>query len=152
MTTKNSLARNLHRLRTVVVFMKCIMANLVEDSKATLSAALASAYMDTLAKYHSMLVRGSCNAGFLLLPSRATFLASIGEDGAPAHLDTAPVDLAHLCMVVPRCKCRRIGAFKRNVHVALVALRACTVGSSAPLRGLWHAPGECTQPATPARS
>lgn len=82
MTTKNSLARNLHRLRTVVVFMEKIMANLVSDPKTPLSTAVSSAYGETLSAYHSMIVRGTCNAGFLLLPNRTSFLASLGETGA----------------------------------------------------------------------
>ena len=85
-TTKNSLARNLHRLRTVVVFMEKIMANLVSDPKTPLSTAVSSAYGETLSAYHSMIVRGTCNAGFLLLPNRTSFLASLGETGARSLL------------------------------------------------------------------
>ena len=81
-TTKGSLARNLHRLRTVIVFMEKIMMNLHADVATTLSTAVSGAYADTLAAYHGMVVRTTCNAGFLLLPSRAGFLQSLGETGA----------------------------------------------------------------------
>lgn len=81
-TTKNSLARNVHRLRTVIVFTEKIMAALIQSPKTTLSSAVAAAYGETLAPYHTTMVRGACHAGFLLLPSRHAFLQSIGETGA----------------------------------------------------------------------
>jgi Glycolipid transfer protein (GLTP) len=81
-TKKNSLARNLHRLRTVVVFMEKIMDNLAANAATTLSTAVSSAYAETLALYHSFAVRTTCNAGFLVLPNRTSFLASLGETGA----------------------------------------------------------------------
>jgi hypothetical protein len=80
-TVKNSLARNLHRLRTAILFISRIMSGLAEDRSLTLSGAVSSAYVDTLAQYHSAVLRGTCNAGFLLLPTRQAFLASIGETG-----------------------------------------------------------------------
>jgi hypothetical protein len=80
-TVKGSLARNLHRLRTVLVFMEKIMANLMDDDACSLSTAVSRAYGDTLSVYHSMIVRGTCNAGFLTLPTRAAFLKSLGETG-----------------------------------------------------------------------
>ena len=84
-TTKGSLARNAHRLRTVIVFMEKIMLNLHADKATTLSTAVSGAYADTLAAYHGMVVRATCNAGFLLLPTRASFLQSLGETGERAH-------------------------------------------------------------------
>jgi Glycolipid transfer protein (GLTP) len=93
-TKKNSLARNVHRLRTVVVFTEKIMANLIRDAAMSLSGAVSAAYGDTLAPYHSTIVRTTCNAGFLLLPSRHSFLQSIGEtgkDSSPHVLQTCSV-------------------------------------------------------------
>lgn len=81
MTKKNSLARNLHRLRTVVHFIKQIMFLLAKDQQVSLSTAVSEAYSVTLAAYHGTIVRGTCQAGFLLLPTRETFLESIGETG-----------------------------------------------------------------------
>jgi Glycolipid transfer protein (GLTP) len=85
-TKKNSLARNVHRLRTVVVFTEKIMANLIRDAAMSLSGAVSAAYGDTLAPYHSTIVRTTCNAGFLLLPSRHSFLQSIGETGKDSRM------------------------------------------------------------------
>lgn len=82
LTKKNSLARNLHRLRTVVHFIKHIMFLLAKDPQASLSTAVSEAYNATLSVYHGTIVRGTCQAGFLLLPSREAFLDSIGETGA----------------------------------------------------------------------
>jgi Glycolipid transfer protein (GLTP) len=81
-TTKNSLSRNVHRLRTVIVFTEMIMAHLICSATTSLSGAVSAAYGETLAPYHSAIVRATCNAGFLLLPSRHAFLQSIGESGA----------------------------------------------------------------------
>jgi hypothetical protein len=81
-TKKNSLARNVHRLRTVVQFIMHIMSLLAKDRTTSLSTAVSTAYSDTLGTYHSTVLRGTCQAGFLLLPTREAFLSSIGETGA----------------------------------------------------------------------
>jgi hypothetical protein len=81
MTKRNSLARNLHRLRTVVHFIQRIMFLLASDNEVSLSAAVSKAYNETMGPYHSTLVRTTCQAGFMLLPTREAFLDSIGETG-----------------------------------------------------------------------
>jgi hypothetical protein len=57
------------------------MANLSDDASCSLSMAVSNAYGETLSAYHSLIVRGTCNAGFLTLPTRAAFLKSLGETG-----------------------------------------------------------------------
>lgn len=103
-TKKNSLARNLHRLRTAVHFIMRIMSLLAKDREMALSSAVAEAYQDTLGPYHSTVVRGTCQAGFLLLPTRATFLSSIGETGTQSMVIClrAPSGCELVCC---RCRC-----------------------------------------------
>ena len=68
------------------------MAGLAANRETTLSSAVSAAYGETLSLYHSLVVRGTCNAGFLMLPTRASFLASIGETGTgTSRLTCAPL-------------------------------------------------------------
>eukprot|EP00892_Ulva_mutabilis_P007327 jgi/Ulvmu1/4967/UM207_0011.1 len=76
---KGSLARNLHRLRTVLLFVEKLMQNLSAAPDVTLSSAASEAYAVSLGPYHSTVMRATCNAGLLLLPTRVSFLRSIGE-------------------------------------------------------------------------
>lgn len=100
-TTKNSGARNLHRLRTVILFISQLLQNLIADADATLSAAATEAYKETLAVYHSTIVRGSVSTGMMLLPSRAAFLESLGESDASGGDAAAYVSAAtKLCAAI----------------------------------------------------
>lgn len=83
MEIKGSLSRNLHRLRTVLLFIEKLMQNLSAEPDVALSSAASDAYADSLGPYHSAVMRTTCNAGFLMLPGRLTFLTSIGETGEP---------------------------------------------------------------------
>jgi hypothetical protein len=130
-TTKNSLSRNVHRLRTVIVFTEMIMAHLIRSATTSLSGAVSAAYGETLAPYHSTIVRGTCNAGFLLLPSRHAFLQSIGESGANQRCLRCVAFLAHqVYMPISRLSHQRsVGVLDRNVlqslclHVVAVVQR-----------------------------
>lgn len=104
-TTKNSGARNLHRLRTAILFIQQLFQRLVADREATLAAAASAAYAETLSPYHSTVIRGTVTTGFVLLPSRATFLAQIQETGAQ------PV------CALARLFCRRDAASYRLYHM-----------------------------------
>jgi hypothetical protein len=89
-TTKNSTARNLHRLLSAVEFIKVLMANLASDPKMTLHNACYDAYNRTMAGIHTFVVRTAVKAGMYTLPTRENFLKSLGEAGpeAKSHAET----------------------------------------------------------------
>jgi hypothetical protein len=89
-TTKNSGARNLHRLRTAILFIQQLFQRLVNDADVTLATAASAAYAETLSPYHTALIRGTVTTGFAILPSRATFLSNIRETGVLRHLKRTP--------------------------------------------------------------
>lgn len=78
-TTKNSPARNLHRLISAVDFIKFLMQNLAKDAKMTLHNACYDAYNRTMANIHTFVVRTAVKAGMYTLPTREAFLKSLGE-------------------------------------------------------------------------
>lgn len=77
--TKNSCARNLHRLTSVLKFMRLLLIKLVEGPTVSLKDAANFAYEAALAPIHPYSVRTAVWAGMYMLPTRQTFLASIGE-------------------------------------------------------------------------
>lgn len=84
-TKKNSCARNLHRLKSAIVFVEALVANLTTNCTVTLREAASSAYDFALAPIHTYVVRGAVKAGILSLPSRANFLRGIRETEATAR-------------------------------------------------------------------
>lgn len=98
---KGSLARNLHRLRTVLLFVEKLMQNLAAGPDVTLSSAASEAYAVSLGPYHSTVMRATCNAGFLLLPTRHTFLTSIGETGMTPKVCVKHMAMFQLLKILP---------------------------------------------------
>jgi hypothetical protein len=88
-TKKNSCARNLHRLTSVITFVQRLLEKLCESSTSTLRDAASVAYEEVMAPFHTYVVRAGVRAGLLALPSKETFLASIGEtlETAKGHSD-----------------------------------------------------------------
>ncbi|CAD7701184.1 unnamed protein product [Ostreobium quekettii] len=84
-TKKNSCARNLHRLRSAILFVSTLVQELTSDSSMSLREAASTAYESALAPIHTYVVRGAVKAGLLMLPSRAAFLASICETETTAR-------------------------------------------------------------------
>lgn len=84
-TKKNSCARNLHRLKSAIVFIETLVDNLTSNYAATLREAASAAYDVALAPIHTYVVRGAVRAGILSLPSRASFLQGISETEATAR-------------------------------------------------------------------
>lgn len=78
-TTKNSCARNLHRLMSALDFVTILLEKLVDNPTVTVGAATSAAYDATLAEIHTMIVRTAIRAGLWALPSRDAFISSIGE-------------------------------------------------------------------------
>lgn len=85
LTVKNSPARNLHRLVSAVDFIRVLLEDLSAEPPVTLHTACSSAYQKTLAGIHTFVVRTAVYAGMYTLPSRANFLASIGESDVGPH-------------------------------------------------------------------
>ena len=106
-TTKNSPARNLHRIATSIAFLADLLARLAGArgekgaTPAALRAAAGDAYAATLARCHGVLLRAGVRASLYLLPDRATFLACVGETEASAAAAVAPLAPA-LAAVVAR--------------------------------------------------
>ena len=80
-TTKNSRARNLHRLGSALTFIMTLMQELSRSTAVQLKDAAHVAYDVALAPIHTKLVKSVVIAGLLALPSRATFLENINETG-----------------------------------------------------------------------
>lgn len=78
-TTKNSCSRNLHRLMTSFDFIRQLLTLLVKDASVSTREAANTAYDATLSEAHTFVVRAGVKAGMLALPSRESFLRSIGE-------------------------------------------------------------------------
>ena len=76
---KNSCARNLHRLMLVVSFVRQMLQLLLDNPRMLLKDAFYKAYMGSLAPIHTYVLQTAVWAGLGLLPSRETFLKSIGE-------------------------------------------------------------------------
>jgi hypothetical protein len=79
LTRKNSPARNVHRLLNTLNFIAAIFHNL--SAGMPLKDAVSEGYDRTLAQLHAWVVRAGIKTGMLALPTRETFLASIGETG-----------------------------------------------------------------------
>ncbi len=89
MTTKNSCSRNLHRLMTSFDFIRQLLQLLVADGGVTTREAASTAYDATLSEAHTFVVRAGVKAGMLALPSRESFLRSIGETEESAKANAA---------------------------------------------------------------
>ncbi|GBF99484.1 hypothetical protein Rsub_12152 [Raphidocelis subcapitata] len=76
---KNSPTRNLHRLVAAIQFIQLLLERLMASPQVTLHEAASHAYDATLAPFHTALIRGVVRAGMLTLPSRAHFIAELGE-------------------------------------------------------------------------
>lgn len=87
LTRKNSPARNVHRLLNTLNFIAAIFHNL--SAGMPLKDAVSEGYDRTLAQLHAWVVRAGIKTGMLALPTRETFLASIGEteESARHHAD-----------------------------------------------------------------
>mmetsp|Transcript_16559 Transcript_16559/g.35834 ORF Transcript_16559/g.35834 Transcript_16559/m.35834 type:complete len:229 (+) Transcript_16559:101-787(+) len=83
-TTKNSCARNLHRLTSVIAFTKLLLEKLTEAPSVTVKDAGSFAYEKALAPIHPYVVRTAVWAGMYLLPTREAFMQSIGETNETA--------------------------------------------------------------------
>ncbi|KAG2439939.1 hypothetical protein HXX76_004058 [Chlamydomonas incerta] len=84
-TTKGSCARNLHRLMLVITFVRLLLQQLLDNPNTQLKDALWVAYKGSLHPIHTYMVQTAVWAGLGMVPSRATFMASIGEDEASAR-------------------------------------------------------------------
>ena len=78
-TTKNSPARNLHRLNSVLTFMRILLDKLCKDQTTTPKDAATIAYQEALAPIHPYIVQTAVWAGMYALPTRDGFLQSIKE-------------------------------------------------------------------------
>ena len=78
-TVKNSPARNLHRLNSVLIFMRILLDKLCQDTTTTPKDAATVAYQEALAPIHPYIVQTAVWAGMYALPTRESFLASIKE-------------------------------------------------------------------------
>ncbi|GLC37363.1 hypothetical protein PLESTB_001595300 [Pleodorina starrii] len=87
-TNKGSCARNLHRLMLVITFVRLMLSNLLENPSMQLKDALWNAYQGSLSPIHTYMVRTAVWAGLVTMPSRETFMRSIGEteESARAHV------------------------------------------------------------------
>ncbi|GIL77036.1 hypothetical protein Vretimale_3239 [Volvox reticuliferus] len=87
-TLKGSCARNLHRLMLVITFVRLMLSNLLENPSMQLKDALWNAYQGSLSPIHTYMVRTAVWAGLVTMPSRETFMRSIGEteESARAHV------------------------------------------------------------------
>jgi hypothetical protein len=81
---RGSTARNLHRVGLALAFLADLLSRLASDAGASLRAAAGAAYAGTLATCHTSILRAGVKAALYLLPDRAAFLASLGEDEAGA--------------------------------------------------------------------
>ncbi|PNW84401.1 hypothetical protein CHLRE_03g144204v5 [Chlamydomonas reinhardtii] len=79
-TTKGSCARNLHRLMLVITFVRLLLQQLLDSPSTQLKDALWVAYKGSLHPIHTYMVQTAVWAGLGMVPSRAAFMASIGED------------------------------------------------------------------------
>lgn len=78
-TVKNSCTRNLHRLLYAVSFISELLSQLTKSANANMQTAAFEAYGQTLSNIHPFLVRMGVKASIYMLPSRETFMKSIGE-------------------------------------------------------------------------
>ncbi|GLI59613.1 hypothetical protein VaNZ11_001545 [Volvox africanus] len=87
-THKGSCARNLHRLMLVITFVRLMLSNLLENPSMQLKDALWNAYQGSLGPIHTYMVRTAVWAGLVTMPTRETFMRSIGEteESARAHV------------------------------------------------------------------
>ncbi|EFJ48912.1 hypothetical protein VOLCADRAFT_90666 [Volvox carteri f. nagariensis] len=87
-TLKGSCARNLHRLMLVITFVRLMLSNLMENPGMQLKDALWNAYQGSLSPIHTYMVRTAVWAGLVTMPTRETFMRSIGEteESARAHV------------------------------------------------------------------
>ncbi|KXZ44720.1 hypothetical protein GPECTOR_63g46 [Gonium pectorale] len=87
-TNKGSCARNLHRLMLVITFVRLMLENLLNNPSMQLKDALWNAYQGSLHPIHTYMVRTAVWAGLVTMPSRETFMRSIGEteETARAHV------------------------------------------------------------------
>jgi hypothetical protein len=81
---RGSTARNLHRVGLALAFLADLLARLAADAGASLRSAAGAAYGGTLATCHTSILRAGVKAALYLLPDRAAFMASLGEDEAGA--------------------------------------------------------------------
>jgi len=84
-TVRGSAARNLHRLASGLAFAAELLAALAADPATPLRAAAGAAYGKTLANYHTAFLRAGVKASTYLLPDRASFLRSLGENEETAR-------------------------------------------------------------------
>ncbi|GFR42075.1 hypothetical protein Agub_g2896 [Astrephomene gubernaculifera] len=87
-TVKGSCARNLHRLMLVITFVRLMLSNLLDNPTMQLKDALWAAYQGSLHPIHTYMVRTAVWAGLVTMPTRETFMRSIGEteESARAHV------------------------------------------------------------------
>ncbi|KAK9836698.1 hypothetical protein WJX74_006361 [Apatococcus lobatus] len=78
-TVKNSCTRNLHRLLYAVSFISELLSQLTKSANANMQTAAFEAYGQTLSNIHPFLVRMGVKASIYMLPTRETFMKSIGE-------------------------------------------------------------------------
>ncbi|KAK9866609.1 hypothetical protein WJX84_000733 [Apatococcus fuscideae] len=78
-TVKNSCTRNLHRLLYAVSFISELLSQLTKTANANMRTAAFEAYAQTLSNIHPFLVRTGVKASIYMLPTRESFMQSIGE-------------------------------------------------------------------------
>lgn len=83
---KNSCARNLHRLMLVISFVKQMLQAMLDNERMSLKDAFYKAYLGSLSTIHTYMLQTAVWAALGLLPTKETFLKSIGETEASAKL------------------------------------------------------------------
>lgn len=103
-TSKGSRSRNLHRLMTVMAFVRVLLEYLKENKQATLREAAAVAYDKTLGPYHATVLKIGVKASFITLPTRQYFIDSIGETEESAAARAAEFIQAadNVCTVIEK--------------------------------------------------
>eukprot|EP00193_Tetraselmis_chui_P004678 CAMPEP_0177766912 /NCGR_PEP_ID=MMETSP0491_2-20121128/8780_1 /TAXON_ID=63592 /ORGANISM="Tetraselmis chuii, Strain PLY429" /LENGTH=222 /DNA_ID=CAMNT_0019283363 /DNA_START=92 /DNA_END=758 /DNA_ORIENTATION=+ len=87
LAVKNSVGRNLHRLKCGVHFIVALLERLCSSSEVTMHEAAGEAYAKTLQPIHNWAVQAAVQASLLTCPSRQYFLQSINEtDQSAAEL------------------------------------------------------------------
>lgn len=76
---KNSPARNLHRLNSVLTFMRILLEKLHQDTTTSPKDAATAAYQEALAPIHPYIVQTAVWAGMYTLPTRESFLQTLKE-------------------------------------------------------------------------